>query len=134
MLTALGSFSGAGVSSGNSFGQYLRGLARQSVNGLWLTGVVVGAGGKDVQIRGRTMDRSLVADYVERLNAEKSFAGIGFSGLQMKQGVEATPAVIAGAVAAAPKPAPYIEFELIAVPATEPKTNTANAQGQDNKS
>jgi hypothetical protein len=115
------------------FSEYLRGLARQSVNGLWLNKVVIGSKSGDMQIKGRTIDRALVADYVERLNSEKTFAGHGFTGLEMTQSqapVAATPgATVSGAPSSAPRSAPYIDFELTSTPVGELK-----ADGQDPKS
>lgn len=124
VITALAALGSKPDSPG--FATYLRALARQSVNGLWLTRVVIGAAGGELQLNGRTVDRGLLADYVERLNAEKSFAGHGFGGLQMSQGVEpvtvaaqgtnANAATTAPAPVAATKPAPYIDFELSTLP------------------
>jgi hypothetical protein len=50
--------------------EHLRGLARQSLSGLWLTGFAVGADGRRMEIRGRTLDPALLPQYVRRLNAE----------------------------------------------------------------
>ena len=117
VLTALGAL-GTGSTDSGGFVEYLRGLARQSVNGLWLTRIVVGAGGSDLLIKGRTLDRALLADYVQRLNREKSFSGHGFAGLQMNQGVEtvAPSGTDKPAAESTTRPAPYIEFEMTAVP------------------
>lgn len=120
---------GMGDKGGVGFSEYLRGLGRQMVSGLWLTGFAVSAGGADMSLRGRALDKSLLPDYVRRLNAEKAFAGKSFAGLRMDArqdgaaapagGVKTSgPAAAPGAVAARPAAA-YIEFQLAATAATE---------------
>jgi hypothetical protein len=114
--------------AGAGFSEYLRGLGRQSVSGLWLTGFAVSAGGADMSLRGRALDKSLLPDYVRRLNAEKAFVGKSFAGLRMEAKQDAAPAAggvkttappppagatpVAGQRAAAP--AGWIEFQLAA--------------------
>lgn len=113
--------------SGGSFGDYLRGLARQSQEGLWLTRFGVDAGGANMSLGGRTIDKALLPGYVRRLNSEKVFAGKSFNGLSMdfKEGAPAAaaPVVVVGAdgrALAAPAALPakassYLEFQLVAV-------------------
>ncbi len=135
---------GMGGANGLGFSEYLRGLARQSVNGLWLTGFAVSAGGGDMSLSGKTIDKSLLPDYVRRLNSEKAFAGKTFSGLRMDaKGGDASPgdvksiavplaptfsaapgivtpaAIPAATPVAAPAIASWIEFQLAAKPAAE---------------
>ena len=124
--------------SGAGFSEYLRGLGRQVVSGLWLTGFAVSAGGVDMSLRGRALDKSLLPDYVRRLNAEKAFAGKSFAGLRMdaKQegaapagGVKTTavaPARPEGSTLGVPTFSParpaissWIEFQLTATAAAE---------------
>ena len=96
-----------------SFAEYLRGLARQTPHGLWLTGFVVNGDGGGMEIQGRTVDPALVPGYIKRLNVEQSFHGVAFSALQL--GVPA-PAVGTnagpGAAASTPRPA-FHEFTLV---------------------
>jgi len=97
---------------GARFSEAMRGLARQSMDGLWLTGFAVG--GEDMEIRGRMLDPSLLPAYIRRLNAEPAFHGRRFDALDMR-GVDARPA---GKPDAAAKPGPvrllppYVEFAL----------------------
>jgi hypothetical protein len=88
---------------------YLRGLARQSVANLWLTGFSVGPDGTRMEIRGRTLDPALLPEYIRRLNAEPAFRGHRFAALSV-----ALPAPVpgAGAAAAATMP-PWHEFALV---------------------
>lgn len=73
---------GAAPAVGNH-AEHLRGLARQSLNGLWLTGFSVGADGRRMEIRGRTLDPALLPRYIRRLNAEAAFRGHRFARLSL---------------------------------------------------
>ncbi|MCB1746991.1 MAG: hypothetical protein H6977_04800 [Gammaproteobacteria bacterium] len=61
----------------------LVGLARQHVEGTWLTGVKVGSGGRAVGLTGKTLLPELVPAYLERLSQEASFRGKAFSALDL---------------------------------------------------
>lgn len=92
---------------GNGYAEILRGLARQSLSGLWLTEVTVSAANGEMELHGRTLDRALVSDYLRRLNEEKVFAGRSFAGLRLTQGK-----VDDKAAGGNQKPLPYLEFSL----------------------
>lgn len=124
--------------AGGGFSGYLRGLSRQNVQGLWLTGFSVGAGGSGMSLRGRALDKSMLPDYVKRLNGEKAFAGAAFGGLKIAyqgppvpaSGRAAAPAAPTLAVSAASSmPASYLEFQLVAVAAEQPAAPAAAATG-----
>lgn len=86
VLAVIDGAMGANGTSGRrgvGFSDYLTGLARQSREGLWLTGFTVTAGGGGMVLRGRTLDKGMLPEYVQRLNAEPAFAGKSFAGLQM---------------------------------------------------
>lgn len=112
---------GAGKPSG--FASAMAGLARQSTDGLWLTGFA--AGGGELEIRGRMLDPALLPLYIRRLNAESAFQGRRFAELDMK-GVDpqadtaktdaAKPAQAASPSATLPR---YTEFTLRTVGAAE---------------
>lgn len=89
---------------------YLRGLARQSVADLWLTGFAVSPEGARMEIRGRTLDPALLPEYIRRLNAEPAFRGRHFAALTI--GVP-EPAPSAGAAVGAAVPPPWHEFALV---------------------
>jgi hypothetical protein len=91
--------------AGSGYAEILRGLARQTVAGLWLTDINVAGSGGEMELKGRTTDRTLVAEYLGRLNGEKVFAGRSFAGLRL----EAPKADDQGAQARAPA---YLEFSL----------------------
>lgn len=122
--------------------EWLRGFARQIPNGLWLTGFSVNADSGALEIHGRTLDPSLIAEYVQRLNAEQAFQGRTFAALNITGPGEnkssaplpaqtpgappvGAPALPAGANGTTPpskapstsEPARYHEFALTSSPA-----------------
>ena len=113
---------GLGGERGAGFGDYLAGLSRQSREGLWLTGFTVSAGGSGMVLRGRTVDKSLLPDYVRRLNREPAFAGRSFAGLQLdyrEPGAAAPASVPPASTPVSPAPASagpprFLEFQLLA--------------------
>lgn len=96
---------------GKGYADILRGLARLTTTGLWLTGVDVTVGG-DLELRGRAVERTAVAAYLGRLNAEPAFAGRSFSGLRIAPPPEADKAAAKDKEAGAPVQAAYLEFFL----------------------
>ena len=80
-----GAFKGGAVSATQCFSEFMRALARQSVNGLWLTGFDVNGSGSNMTISGRTLFPALVPVYLQRLNAEPALKGRQLVSLQMRQ-------------------------------------------------
>lgn len=114
-----------------SFADYLRGFARQSIAGLWLTGFSFDAASGGMEIHGRTVDPALLPEYIRRLNKEAVFQGRAFSALKLVEGkpvpgvanVPGTPGA-SGAPGAQPplaSKAPYHEFMLIPLAETSGK-------------
>lgn len=93
-----------------SYAEFLRGFARQSVPGLWLTGFALETAG-GLEIRGRTVDPALLPEYILRLNREPAFQGRAFAALNLAEGKADAPAP--GAAAPAGKKPPFHEFRLI---------------------
>lgn len=62
---------------------YLAGLARQHIEGAWLTKVRVARGGDAVGFGGRALAPELVPVYLGRLSAEPAFSGKTFSALEL---------------------------------------------------
>lgn len=106
---------------------YMLGLARQSTDGLWLTGFSIDQTHHTVSLKGRSMDAAVLPDYMRKLGHEAVFAGQTFGGLRIQQPTEVltnTPSANsqpsgvsqAGGTAALPAPAnaraPFVEFEL----------------------
>lgn len=90
--------------AGGGHARYLQALARQSVEGLWLTEVTVAESGDDIALRGRTLDPELVADYLRRLGREDALRGVAFNQLSFQR-----PVVVDGAAGAAPR---FLEFAV----------------------
>lgn len=65
----------------NGFIEHVSGLARQRVEGLWLTQLRIAEGGTDVSMFGTTTSPSLLPKYLQRLSAEKAFQGTQFKNM-----------------------------------------------------
>jgi hypothetical protein len=132
-LTAMRHISGAlargELGDTNGFAGVFKALARQHMQGLWLTGVTVGASGAQIGIRGRAVDPAMVPGYLNRLTREPLMQGKSFASLQIG---EAAPLPLplpqlspvssplrspnAGADGVSgTRPAPYVEFSLQSV-------------------
>ena len=73
------------VGSTGGFTDYLRGFARQTSEGLWLTGLNIRSGGNDMEIRGSMLNAGALPDYIRRLGTEKAFQGRNFAALTMNR-------------------------------------------------
>lgn len=60
------------------FSPQFAGLARQRVNGLWLTRIEVAGGGGQISLTGVTLSEELIPKYLQKLGGEAVFAGISF--------------------------------------------------------
>jgi len=87
----------------------LQAFARQAIDGLWLTGVVLQ--GDDMALRGRTLDPSLIPAYVHRLTQEAALQGRALRALDIARPPEPPPAGASGPDTT-PRLAPYVEFTL----------------------
>ncbi len=72
-----------GVTGG--FSGQLAGLARQHLNGLWLTEIRLARGGADFEMRGETVDPRLLPEYLQRLAAVPVFQGTEFGMLRIER-------------------------------------------------
>ena len=107
---------GGALGDTRGFSEHLRAFARQSFEGVWLTGLHIAASGQDVAVEGRALRAEQVPGYLRRLNSESVMQGHPFSELLMQ--------------APAPDPGdksggrpPYIEFRL----ATQSETPAVKA-------
>ncbi|WP_020652169.1 PilN domain-containing protein [Massilia niastensis] len=98
----------------NGFGGYFKALARQSVQGLWLTGVSVARAGNEIGIKGRTLDPAMVPGYLNRLTREPLMQDKSFASLQIGEAAPLPGAAVEGKPASTP--APYVEFSLQSAP------------------
>jgi hypothetical protein len=71
----LDSIQGGASGSLEGFSPYLAALARQSMQGVWLTGMEIGSGSGDLVLKGRVLESELVPIYIQRLNREPLFQG-----------------------------------------------------------
>jgi len=78
-----------GILSRDEFGntkgfiEHVSGLARQRVEGLWLTQIRIADGGTNVSLHGTTSKSELLPKYLQRLSSEKAFVGTEFQSLVM---------------------------------------------------
>ncbi len=94
------------------FSSYLTAFARRPLEGLWLTGVTVSAGGTTIDLSGRAVRPELVPAYIQMLNGEPALRGRAFGELRLSVR-EATPE--AGSKAQSQPPAHavrLVEFTL----------------------
>ena len=92
------------------YSEYMQAFARQTINGLWLTGFKIDGDATQMSINGATLSPELVPGYILRLNNEKAMRGKTFTSLQMQ-----LPKVEAGKQPATQ----YLEFGLQSVNAGE---------------
>lgn len=71
LLAAMQSGAGGNV---QGFSPYLAALARQTMNGVWLTGIDIGGASGDLVLKGRVLDSTLVPAYLRQLRQERPFA------------------------------------------------------------
>ncbi len=80
-----------GILSRDEFGntkgfiEHVSGLARQRLDGLWLTQIRIAGGGTNISLQGTTSKAELLPKYLQRLSAEKAFAGTEFQSLVMNR-------------------------------------------------
>ncbi|MFV1982262.1 MAG: PilN domain-containing protein [Thiohalomonadales bacterium] len=77
----------SGQSFGNTFGfsGFFKGLAKQTVAGLWLTNLKITTGGKDIGITGSAYRPELVPDFLNNLSNEQIFQGTNFQTFRVKR-------------------------------------------------
>lgn len=130
VLTALET---GGLGSTDGFSRYLTALARQRLEGVWLTKVTLSAD-NELAIGGRLTSAELLPIYIRLLNKEEALRGRRFGELKLvaqKEVAAAIPAVTtpdrafpgaarsptpSAAMAPPAADASYVEFELGAVP------------------
>ena len=118
----------AGVShTAAGYAGFLKAFARQSMNGVWLIGIQVGADGQQLTVRGRAVQAELLPVYIQRLGREQALKGRPFEKLELSRHD-------AGGTGPAGAPLGYVEFALLsthqaesALSATEPAGPAAPA-------
>ncbi len=65
------------------FAEHVSGLARQRIDGLWLTEIRISRGGEALGMKGQLLKAELLPRYLQRLSTETIFAGKVFETLSM---------------------------------------------------
>lgn len=102
-----------GLGDTRGFSDHLKAFARQSFEGVWLTGLSIATAGRDVSIEGRASQAAFVPGYLKRLNGESAMQGHPFSELVIQEPAP-DPA------AKSPVRPNYVEFKLTTKPDTGP--------------
>lgn len=99
------------------YAEYFRALARQSREGLWLTAVSVGGGGREIGVQGRALDPAMVPGFLGRLRSEPVLQGKVVGSMQIDEAPILKQLGLDGKETSVP--APYVEFSLQSAPATD---------------
>lgn len=83
--TVLQALTGKHFGNTTGFAEQFTGLARQHVQGVWITGLYIHAGGEKLNLEGSTYEAELVPRYLQRLAQEPSFKGIEFKTFLMQR-------------------------------------------------
>jgi len=96
--------SGVSGTSGG-YAQFLKALARQSLNGVWLTSIQVDNDGQNLTIRGRATQAEILTAYIQRLGREQALKGRPFEKLEIarREMPGATPGATLG----------FVEFAML---------------------
>lgn len=70
--------------------QFLRGIARQRPEGLWLTRIYISESGQDVILEGRTLDAELLPAFITALGLEQVFFGMAFREVRLADNTRET--------------------------------------------
>jgi hypothetical protein len=82
---ALAALSRRELGNSRGFSPHFLGLARQRLNGLWLTRVELDASGAHVALQGVTLSEELIPEYLRKLGSEEVFAGTQFEHAQLER-------------------------------------------------
>ncbi len=77
------------IGTGPGYSDILTAMARQHVEGTWLTAFEISAGGRALSMDGKTLSSGLVPRYLQRLGEEAVMTGIAFNSIELlKKGKE----------------------------------------------
>lgn len=82
---ALATLSRRELGNTHGFSPQLAGLARQRLNGLWLTRVAVSSSGAQIALEGVTLSESLIPQYLAKLGGEPVFSGLAFAEARLER-------------------------------------------------
>ncbi len=84
----LQALSGKRFGNTEGFVEQLTGLARQRIDGLWLTELALGQGGTRLDMQGRSLKPEYVPNYLQKLSAETIFAGTEFDNFSIRRNAD----------------------------------------------
>lgn len=73
------------LGNAHGFSAYMEALAREHVQGTWLTSVAINNGGRALKLQGKTLASELVPRYIQRLSNEDVLAGISFNVMELQR-------------------------------------------------
>lgn len=82
---AMTALSRSELANTTGFSPQFMGLARQRLNGLWLTHIEVSASGRQIALDGVTLSEELIPKYLKKLGAEAVFAGTEFGHARLQR-------------------------------------------------
>ncbi|MFP5345057.1 MAG: PilN domain-containing protein [Gammaproteobacteria bacterium] len=82
---ALANITGGGLGNTRGFSAQIEGLARQRVEGVWLTNIVISQGGADFALNGGALAPELVPVLLQALGKEPVFKGMEFKTLLLER-------------------------------------------------
>lgn len=80
--------SGESVGNTDGFSAHLAALGRRHPQGLWLERIRIRDGGRDILLRGLTLDADLIPRFLAELREESVFAGTAFASFALAAGNE----------------------------------------------
>lgn len=113
------------LGSPEGFAEFLRAFARQAQDGLWMVGLQMAEGGRNITFEGRTLNPEQIPGYIRGLNSEPTLRGRSFEALNVNlvgddkpaakpAATGVSPAAAAGAQEAAAGQPHFHEFQLAA--------------------
>jgi hypothetical protein len=84
-LQALAALSQRELGNTQGFSPHFVGLARQRLNGLWLTRIELTASGTQIALEGVTLSEELIPQYLQKLGTEQVFAGTAFEEARLER-------------------------------------------------
>jgi hypothetical protein len=96
------------------FSEFLGAFGRQSIPGVWLTGLNIGDSGNELQVQGRALRPELVPTYLKALNGEPMMRGRRVTEMKLAAKTAAPVPVQEGSAKAPAGPRHFVEFNVTA--------------------
>ncbi len=72
------------LGSSEGFAEFMRAFARQTQDGLWMVGLQMAEGGRNITLEGRTVSPDQIPGYIRGLNSEPTLRGRSFEALNVQ--------------------------------------------------